>query len=72
MGSLAFVNTIGGIIHGSTLAVFVELAVLNLFTYLKAVDKFDQTLVLLVVVVNVATLITLDWFRNGTEQYETA
>jgi len=48
-----------------------ELAILNFFTYEKTVENFDQPLVLLVVLVNIATLITLDWFRNGSAEYET-
>jgi len=71
MGSLAFVSTIGGVIEGSTIAVFIQLALLNFITYERTVETLDQPLILLVVLVNIATLITLDWFRNGSAEYET-
>ena len=72
MGSLAFVNTLGGVIEGSTLGVFLELALLNILTFDKAVNHMDLPLILLVVLVNIGTFIALDWYRNGTARSESA
>jgi len=68
MGAPALISTIGGTVSGRVTGVLLELLVLDLITAQRAMVEPNPLLTYIVVIVNVLTFMTLDWFSEEPYQ----